>query len=118
MPMPYTHRTLEQRAALERQAKALCTQGASMAAIERGGWRGCDLAKQALEEASANRASSPSGEGPGWADAVSEGAAMDAAHPTPTLPSRGGNRPGVGESDCVSADQLRSAGERALAAAL
>jgi len=104
--MPYTHRTPKQRAALERQAKALRAQGAAMAEIERatgvpvstlyqwaarGGWRGCDLAREALDQIGAGTSPSPSGEEKGWGSGVSYGAAVDAPHPTLTLPSRGGN---------------------------
>jgi hypothetical protein len=158
--MPYTHRTPEQRAELERQAKALRAQGASMAEIERatgvpvptlyqwaarGGWRACDLVRERLDQIGAGPSPSPLGEGKGWGSGVSDGAAVDASHPTLTL--RGGKdgtsgrgaptpqasqgeqppaasartRPtgGEGGQDIdVSADALRSAGERALAAAL
>ncbi len=118
--MPYTHRTPEQRAELERQAKALRLAGASMAEIERatgvpvptlyqwaarGGWRACDLAREALSEIPAD---------PRESRDLYQDKALD-GHQVPDRLAASGSS---GAPDPVSADALRSAGERALAAAL
>ena len=170
--MPYTPRTPEQRAELERQAKALRAQGAAMAEIERatgvpvptlyqwaarGGWRACDLAREALEAAQSSLCHGPvhpghpfrdpsdepelHGPRPEWVPRTSRGMTEDEVleprasglgAPTPQASQgrppartpdviRGSDRPhggAGGQETNVSADALRSAGERALAAAL
>jgi hypothetical protein len=121
--MPYTHRTPEQRAELERQAKALRAQGASMAEIERatgvpvptlyqwaarGGWRACDLAELSLSSgpsgpsvlaARGQAPLAPGGSSPCNASGVEAPDPISADARRLTLLPRAGTGPGVAACD-------------------